>query len=537
MVTLPGWADRMDIVPKRAKTLVIVSGEGPEDAIAMPRKGGSLTVNGPGRLELEIYGIVVRRGRQTQGPGAVTVLRTGEKITTVEFGEETLDARIRRKKSWRLTQPQKVTVPLEPGRNSLEFKTTRASRGGFAFKATFAAPEPEPPAEPAPVAAADPPPSPPPPPSEAGPVEEPPLVGRGFEPEIVSEVAAESVEDVEPGFEIVGERPQSQSIRGADESGLFLQVTTGQGLKLEARGTGVLVFDYHAHRDPAQPATMEPAVLAVLLDDVLVETLKVDGPIDESLSADGQSYRLSERAQFQVTIPPGKHSVEMTLSDNALVGGSIRVRFETADVTTVASEDLPMAPEAPPMIEIREEPELQLPSTWLGFSVAGGATMTNSSAQVGAAGLADAFLMPGDFDRVFGFGLTSGFAFVETEDAVGDIRSPDSPTTVTLTEQTVPVLVDLRFALSFDDWVFMLGAGGGGMISVAETQALGSTVSTGAEWVWGVTGHASLMVRTGDGFLTLRGQWIASQPRDVENLRDFDPGFSLLSIGYVFSNR
>ncbi|MEO1175045.1 MAG: hypothetical protein AAFX94_23770, partial [Myxococcota bacterium] len=89
-------------------------------------------------------------------------------------------------------------------------------------------------------------------------------------------------------------------------------------------------------------------------------------------------------------------------------------------------------PWRPPLIEIRDEPGRELPSNWVGFTVAGGATLSNSSAQVGAMGLADAFLMPGDFGRIFGFGLTSGYAFVQTDETVGDRRSPDSPTAVRL---------------------------------------------------------------------------------------------------------
>ncbi|MEL6547953.1 MAG: hypothetical protein AAFQ82_25230, partial [Myxococcota bacterium] len=424
----------------------------------------------------------------------------------------------KKRKKVKILRVTTVEYDLQSGSNVFTFKPSKAAKAGFFFRLR---PVEAPPLEP--------------------PVEdenEPPLVASEFEPDLVAEVDANSVRAQEPGFDIVAPSPPSKTVTSPDGDGFFLQLAAADGLGLAARGTGVLVFDFHAHRNPSNPSTLEPAVLAVLLDDVLVDTLKVEAPASPQYSVADADFQLSDRAQFQVTIPPGNHRVMVTLSDTALDGGSIRVRFETAGVESVETNEPFVPPEPPPLVEIRDTParEVEPNPTWVGLGFSGGTALGNSSGQLGFGGLAEFFVLPADFGRVAGVGLTSGFRTVQTSETVGDLRSATGSSEVSFTENAVPVLLDLRLNLDLGDVAFHVGAGGGGVVSWTRTEALGSAASTGTDFIWALGGHVTVLARAGDGWLTLKSQLSVTDPQTLSNLRDFDAGALMVTLGYVFSS-
>ncbi len=525
LIGLPGWASDIDVRPKKVKTLAVQGDDAPESLLLMPaRRFSSVTLEGPGRVAFDLYGLTISKRERTLGPGSVMIKRGRSVVENVKLSGNATPWKVSKRRNWVLTSVQTVEVDLEEGKNAFSFKPDRAARGGFFLLVRRLAEE-----------SAAPPPALPPPPEP--PLEEQPEIGSELEPALVAGVDAQAVEATEPGFEIVEPKPATQTIRSPDGDGLFLQLGAADGLNLVARGTGVLVFDFHAHRNASKPATLEPAVLAVLLDDVLVDTLKVDAQASAQYSIAGAAYDLSERAQFQVTIPAGSHRVTIALSDTALDGGSIRARFEATDVESLSEEEPFVPPEPPPMVEIRERPEDEPPDpTWVGLTLAGGTALGNSSGQLGYAGLLDFFVLPSDFGRVVGLGITSGFTSVATRETVNDPRTASGSNLVLFSEQAIPVLLDLRLALDLGDFALQAGAGGGGIVSWAETEALGSRAETGTDFILALGGHLSLMTRVGAGWLTLRGQLTLTEPTEVANLRDFDPGSLSVTLGYTFSS-
>ncbi|MEM6730880.1 MAG: hypothetical protein AAF658_04955 [Myxococcota bacterium] len=539
MLALPPWASDAELRPKRTKSVEVSGPDAPEELVLMPpRKFSSITLQGPGKVELRLHGLTVRKGKRKLGPGAVQVKKGTSTSKSVSFSARSLPWKVKKRRRWTVSEPVVLEFELEEGPNPFSFKPSKSAKAGFLL--TLRKVDAEPPVEEEPPALAEAPEPPPPPPPAPEPAPDPvPEIAPEPEPELVAGVEAAPVEGVEPGFEIQEPRPSTATIKSPDGDGFFMQLAAAEGVRIEARGTGVLVFDFHAHRNPAVPETLDPTVLAVLLDDVLVDTLRVDAPINSLYSVAGAEFDLSDRVQFQVTVPPGRHEIQVTLADTALAGGSLRARFETTDVQTVPRDDAMPLPQPPPLVDLSAapEPDVAQPSAaWVGFTLAGGAALGNSSGQLGAGGVVDFFVMPEDFGRAFGFGATSGVTWVQTSETVGDIRAPGGTTEVTLTELSAPILVDLRVALNFDDYALFLGAGGGGLVTSAETEALGSTSSTGTEWVWAATAHLSFLGRLGDGWWTVRGQWTVSDPMNTANLRDFDPGTFTASVGYVFSN-
>lgn len=530
LVGLPGWANDLDVRPKRVKAVDLRGDDAPESLLLMPpSKFSSVTLAGPGRVAFDLYGLEIKKRKRSLGPGTVTVKRGRTLVENVDLRGPTMPWSVAKRRRWGITAVHTVEVELEAGKNAFSFKPDRTARGGFFLRVRRLETEPEP------IAEAPPEMPPPPEPPLAGPTEPAP---RGeLEPELIADVDAAAVEETERGFEIAEPKPPSQTVTSAAGDGFFLQLGAADGLNLVARGTGVLVFDFHAHRNPAKPETMEPAVLAVLLDDVLVDTLKVEAPASSEYSVAGSSYQLSERAQFQVTIPPGSHRVTVTLSDTALDGGSIRARFEATDVESLPEDEVVVPPEPPPIVEIRERPDEEpYDPTWIGLTLAGGPTLGNSTGQLGYAGTLDFFVMPSDFGRVIGLGLTSGFTAVGTQESIADPRTTSGSNVVLFSERAVPVLLDLRLALDFGDVALQAGVGGGGVFSWAETESLGSRVETEGDFVLAVGGHLTMMTRIGAGWLTMRGQLTMSEPEDVANLRDFDPGTLSVTLGYTFSS-
>ncbi|MEM6274213.1 MAG: hypothetical protein AAF735_03135 [Myxococcota bacterium] len=536
IVSAPSWAGELNLRPPAAVEIEVEGDEAPSELMVLPAgRFSSLTINGRGRLELSFYGIESTRGRRQRGPGKVTIRQDRQAPRTIDLRGKPRSWRVPSRPEWRLTQVRRLDLQLTRPKTVLVLRPNRRAKQGVLLRANWL-PDGAPPAPVAsspglntnasagaepPLIAAD---------------TEPPLVAAQAEPPIVSDVEAKPVESVEPGFTIEEPRAASQLVRAERGDALFLKLTTELGLKLEARGTGVLVFDYHAHRDPARPPSLEPVVIGMLLDDVLVDTLAIRQPATDDYTVTGADYQLSERTQFQLTVPSGRHRIELSLSDNALAGGSIRVRFASTDLEAVTTTEPPVPPTPPPLVQLQPSSPDQKPKTsgWVGVGVGGEVVRSNNTGAIGGGGHLELFVMPGASSRAFGFGLQSGFRTVETSSSIVDPRLAGGSTTVRLTERSVPVLADLRLSLEAGDTAWMLGVGGGGLVSWARTDAASSRVETDVEWVWAAMAHITGLIRLGPGWLSIRMQWTATEPAERENLRDFDPGVGTVGLGYVF---
>lgn len=536
IVSAPVWAGELNLRPPAAFEIGVEGDEAPSDLMILPAgRFSSLTINGPGRVELSFYGIESTRGRRKRGPGKITVRQDRQPPRIIDLRGERRSWRVPSRPEWRLTEVRRLDLELTRPKTVVVLRPNRRAKQGVVLRAKWLPDGAQPPpvapvsgpqtnasvdTEP-PLVAAD---------------AEPPLVAAEAEPPIVSDVEAKPVEAVEPGFTIDEPRAASQLVRAERGDALFLKLTTELGLRLEARGTGVLVFDYHAHRDSARPPSLEPVVIGMLLDDVLVDTLAIRQPATDEYTVAGADYQLSERTQFQLTVPSGRHRVELSLSDNALAGGSIRVRFASTDLEAVNATEPPVPPTPPPLVRLPPSTSDPQPTSsgWVGLGIGGDVVRSNNTGAIGGGGHLELFVMPGGVSRMLGFGLQSGFRAVETSSSIADPRLGGSSTSVRLIERSVPILADIRVSLEAGDTAWMLGVGGGGLVSWAQTDAASSRLETDVEWVWAAMAHFTGLIRLGPGWLSMRVQWTATEPTQRENLRDFDAGVGTVGLGYVF---
>src|SRR5207247_2442202 len=82
-----------------------------------------------------------------------------------------------------------------------------------------------------------------------------------------------------------------------------------------------------AQRAQEQADSLRPVIVGLLIDEVLAQTISMDQPATADFRSEGAAYALSARATLRAPIAAGHHRVRLTLSDNAVLGVSMRPRF------------------------------------------------------------------------------------------------------------------------------------------------------------------------------------------------------------------
>ena len=539
LVANPTWVTDTKMKPP-AKPLVL-SGQGaPTDImIVVAKKKTTLTVAGPAKLTITLIGIAEKKGKNPGTAGAVEVKLDKSKPQKVTFPAEIATFTIDKKPRWTATPPQVVELNLTDGKHTLQLTPAPTVKLGFGLGiaiAQEAAKLPE-------VATAEPvpPPDQPPPPPESSPAqpspaagggEEPALAGNGAEPDIMGGPSA--VPEPAPlgteGYTFVGSPPPLTTLTGPKGSEKLLKVSINDGLELNALGPGRMIFDIHAHRDKDQQESLKPVIVGVMIDDVLIQTLSVDQPASPDLKATGETYTPSLRVTLRVPVEPGSHRVRLTLSDSAILGASIRPRFEalsSAEEPTVLSAEVARSEDlkaAAPLPEVYG-------SGGLSLLVAGWAP--TAFPQAGAMAELDLnFQIPVAGPRLAA-GLWVGYGRVDYNHNYADDRRTSGVSRSHLQVTNIPVFLEVRWSAPIAaPFGLEAGVGGGVLLTRIVDRSAGGTNDPGLKPVAGGVLQATGLYELGPGALLLKVQLIASKPSKSDVVRTFDAGGAVASLGY-----
>jgi hypothetical protein len=310
-------------------------------------------------------------------------------------------------------------------------------------------------------------------------------------------------------------------------------VTIESDLHLEVTGPGTLVLELHAHRDETRPETLEPVVVGLLLNDVLVNTLSIDEPAADTFSAAGEAYGLSRRITVRWPVPIGTQRLQLSLSDNAVAGASVRARFVEPGA---AGEPLALDTAATRRADPRAGAGT-LPgevSGAMGFAVVAGTWLPTSLSSIGPAVLAEAQLGIPAIAPSVGLGLTAGFVRLGETFRVEDPRTPDGRGRMRLTSSSVPLWIDVHWAMALpvSGLAVDIGAGGGVILVSSETRSRLGVGESGLRVSPAAVARANLMQALGPGAVTLGVNFVAARPISADNLNDFGPGGLMAGLGY-----
>jgi hypothetical protein len=341
------------------------------------------------------------------------------------------------------------------------------------------------------------------------------------EPTLVAGPTVEAAPGVRPPADAA--RHVIAGARGADE---FLVARTEATLRLALTGPGALILELHAHRREGDLRTLEPAVLGVLLDDVLVQTLALDGPVDPGLTVAGADYGLSERLVVRLPVPLGEHTLELTLSDNAVLGASVRPRMVATNAEEPDVLDLGTARRG----DLRAEaPTLAQPA--FGLSAFGGVWAPNAMTQVGAGGwLSAGWAVPVAASRLW-LELGAGLGRAELSQRIED---PSGAARVWMRASAVPILATATWsaALPLSRLHLDAGLGGGAVVSWVEARYRRIPTRSGTRVSPAGTVHAGIAVDVGPGAVVARFQIIAALPFNTPAVVEYDPGWLSGLLGY-----
>jgi hypothetical protein len=363
------------------------------------------------------------------------------------------------------------------------------------------------------------------------------------EPSLVSKVGADTVSADEPSFVVAAPQPAQLPLVGPAGQESFFAVDAEHDFVVDASGPGLMSFDFHAHRSKARPETLEPVVVGVLLDDVLVQTLSIDRPEDPAFRLVGRDYGVTARTLLQLQVPPGRHRVALSISDNASLGASIRPRFEKLpsvreSVAAVPPPDPPEPPPAPPpppdeqpaavVIAMPASDDVYTaPLSKAHFGVLAGAWFPTEVATAGPAAQVEVVIEPA---RLVGIGVIAGFGYAHYTTSAAPLRTGD----VDVNIYTVPITGDVRLRAPLSRHIaLVVGGGAGARLSWGSTRSDGGESDGALKARLIAIAHASLTYATADGEWVLRGQYMPTIAAN-DSMRIYDGGATTVMLGYSF---
>ncbi len=506
------WTDVVEVVPRPPDTLAILGPDAPSDVLAMPsRTKEVLSVAGPVRLRLQLFGIVKRGGRRPQRPGEVTMSVDDGPLQVLELTPTTGVGRtVNKHPLWLVTPMREVELSLDEGPHVITLAPSNAVTLGYGLRVEVETIQPATPNAPPADAVAGgdvmPPPEPPPAP-----------------PEVVAPVGR--------GFAILGAAPPRLRVLGAQGAAELLHVSSEDALRLRVTGPGVLVLEVHANRDPQRPETLQPIVVGILLDDVLVQTVALDQPASELGHVEGATFSLAKRVTVRLPIKAGSHELDLSLSDNATHGITVRPLFEH------------LAPGEPALLtsESAREGDLMAQGQGahgsLGVGLLAGAFVPWNVGSVGFGATLEGRMHVPALGKHLLLGVSGGVSFASHERDVADLRARDGRAQLATSLLNLPIIADLRWhALISPPFALELGAGAGLLLSRVTSTALGASSDSGlaASAVGELLMGASMPL--GPGRFLVRGALLAGSFVAASGVRRFGPGGLLLLAGYAFGS-
>lgn len=542
------WPEAVKLRPAASSAARIVGDTAPADALVFgSNRNVRFVVRGPASVEITLYGVMRTPNQQRpEGPGAVQLRVDKTAPKTVKLDAQPVERwSVARRAGWLVTRPHTETLALGAGAHTIAIKCAKDCRLGFGLRVHVTGGPPQL------VSAAD---DEPPlaglPSTDDPPTEEPALLDAPIpdaedevttEPPLVSNINAVPVTRLEPGFSIAEPLPARVVVRGPGGDEELYAMTVNDGLSLDAIGPAVLLFDFHAHRAAARPETLEPAVIGLLVDDVLVATLSIDQPVDPAYTMPGAEYALSERVLLQLSVPSGQHHIFLSLSDSASLGASIRPRLaatpEVAELQAI-SQPTPTTAQAPagdtapaaetssppprhepappdttptPLREdpprvIAQAPAADIEGSWALTVLAGSWTPLRAPA-VGFQALLEVEIGLATISRQLALGLGTGFARAGYDTVIADPRSADGTSQLEVGFDAVPLTADLRWGMMVGPALHAtLGVGAGALLGWGETR-LGQAARTEQLHTTAVaTAHLTLELPLGVGAALLRAQ-------------------------------
>ncbi len=554
-LAVPPWVTETAPKPPTKEFVVVGSGAPADLVLVQPKKPTAFTVKGPGKATVTLVGLGARKGKKAQPPGFVRIRLDQGIPEKVDLPENPVFS-VQGKANLAAMTPFAKTLDLTAGEHQIVIMAI-GGRVGVAVRidvTTTGAPETPGPvvatggetpveslptgtntsgvggAEPAPAPSAE-------PPAATPLASEPALAAGSDEPE--PDLAAAPTQVAEPapigteGYTFVGSPPPLTTILGPQGADKFLAVSINDGLVLEAIGPGVMLFDIHAHRAEATPESLRPVIIGVMIDDVLLQTLSVDQPAAKDLKVEGATYTPSLRVTLRVPIEPGSHRVRLSLSDAAVLGASIKPRFQTL---SAADEPGLLSAEAARAKDLRAyAPAVEVYGA-AGVGPLVSAFVPTSANRAGAMVLADANLQIPVAGPRLAIGLWAGIGRTDHSQPFADDRRTSGESRAYLSHTLLPAFVELRWSAPLTvPFGLETGVGGGVLVAMTEMRAAGATSQADTKVVAAVTAQATGFYEMGPGALMVRLQFIASQPANTEVVRHYDYGGALLSLGYRFT--
>ncbi|MBI5508886.1 MAG: hypothetical protein HY903_09045 [Deltaproteobacteria bacterium] len=520
--------------------LALTGDDAPADALWLaPKKKVTVVLSGPTKLTLTFVGLADKKSKKPVTTGGVTVKVDREAATQIVFAKAVPGLEVTTKATGAVAAAvvEKRDLALGVGPHLLQISPGPGAKHGVGLVITTTpeavAPPPSPPTaevtpdtSPAPEVVA----APPPPPLPAGPAPVESTTGAAAEPDIMAGPAATPASAVDAaGYTFIGPPPPLATIVGPRGNDKLLKVSLAEGLELQAVGPGTMVFTIHAHRDPAVQESMQPVIVGVLVDEILIQTLSVDQPPSNELRFEGETYTPAVRVTLRVPVEPGLHRVRLTLSDSAVLGASIRPELQ------------PLAPSEEPSVVSAEmararDLRAQAPAvethgnTGVGLLVGG-----QLPASLGAAGFAaqlDASFPIPVVGRLAA-GLSVAFAQVSDSIRYADPRSRSGASTADIRLRTVPILVEARFAAPVSDpFGVEVGAGGGVMLASAAVESGDASANGGLKALGTAVLQTTVLFGIGPGAVLAKVQGMVSQPLNAGVVRNFSPAGVSVTLGY-----
>ncbi|OGQ91748.1 MAG: hypothetical protein A2289_11885 [Deltaproteobacteria bacterium RIFOXYA12_FULL_58_15] len=544
----------MQLKPQPDETRL--AGAVPSEAVIIPAKRKtSLEVQGPGILRVRAWGLMKKSGHSLSAPGSLRVWVGTVRRMTLALSDKALDdVSVTGKPRWRVGEERELSFPITEGTHTVSIlHQNKKGAIGYALLVQVDVPTVEPPTdgtqpnlaqsnagevghpsdagEPTLVAGEPKPAVSDPDMVDAGPdlaIAEPSPTAETnrpqAEPGLVSSPV--TVTSAEPGLEIAGVLKR-HTITAAGGSNEYYQVAIDPGLALNVVGPGTVLLTIHAHRSQMQPQTLSSVVLGILLDDVLVQTLALDQPASEDFRTPDPNYQLSQPVAVRVPIPVGAHKLQMSLSDTAVLGASVR-----PDFVAVGNEEPPILG-----IDAARKGDLRTserPQGGVSFAILGGTWAPNAFAEVGGAGLFEAnFAIPISSSQLL-IHFVAGYGMADASRQVADFNSPEGVSRVRIGLTTVPVLLGATWSAPTPASGLLLevGASGGAILTWAKTRYRRVDADSGPNVTPALNVLAGAGYRVGPGCVLARVYVTSGIPWSSDNIDGLDPGAVMAAVGY-----
>jgi hypothetical protein len=460
-------------------------------------------------------------------------------------------------KTWRmpahplfsLTISRNVPIPIPAGQHHVTLRATKSNALGIAFTAAFRGPAESTPADdtPAetapPLAAAEP---------EADAAPELPDGSAGPElgeaprseesaPDAIAGVAEglPAGESEPPPAEVLpdpvqlatnlwivspGGAVQAQSAAGKSER--FWRVIAQAPLTIEATGPGTLRVDLRAHRKADLPQTLEPVIIGITVDEVLLRTLALRQNEDADWTVPGADFSLARRVGVALPLAGGIHRIQLSCSENAALGLSAFARLDTVvdEAVSIETDPLPV----PVSVAAFEEDS----ALALSYSASAGAWLPTALPTVGvAATLETAVALPAVASGA-GLGVSAGFFAASRRTLYADPRLAKGSGELALTLSAIPVLLDLRWRQSLAPLWLDVALGGGAVFAWTTSEAASRSITSAIQAQPAASAQAGVALPLGPGEIAARASVLVSREWSDARVRGMSAGGVSVGLAY-----